>query len=65
MVKVASYKREPYRLNGKLIKPGKTKSHTRKKRPKGKGRIISKKPHKLLVLRNKNGEIIGTQSVRK
>lgn len=43
--RVSGYKRKPYRLKGKLVKPRKTRSYSRRKRPKAKKRFIGKKAY--------------------
>ena len=53
MSKIPKYKR---RINGKKTS---VKAHSRKDRPKGKKRIISKKPVRLYLIQDEFGQILG------
>lgn len=61
-MKVRSYSRKPYKLQGKVIHPGRTGTYTRKQRPKAKKRFVAKKPTKLYAVYNEYHERLGWKS---
>ena len=64
-MKVRSYKRKPYRLQGKVIHPGRTGTYTRKQRPKAKKRFIGSKVYAVKRIYDEYGQIRGTKWIKK